>query len=119
MTKNTVDTIVSKRLKWHRTEVILLWLIIAMAIMLIPTGIGIYLYVDRLSIAEYVFSVTPGNLAVSQVRMLSIFSRGLGAVFALAGLATVALARNRLSLGKDAYRMAPSFKAEQRKNRHD
>lgn len=106
MTKNTIDTIVSKRLKWHRTEVILLWTIIAMAVILIPTGIGIYLHVGNLSIAEYVFSVPPGNLAILQARMLSIFSRGLGAVFALAGLATVALARNRLSLAKDAYRMA-------------
>lgn len=106
MAKNTMDTIVSKRLKWHRTETILLWLIIAMAMILIPTGIGIYLYVGNLSIAEYVFSVVPENLAISQVRMLSIFSRGLGAVFALAGIATIALARNRLSLGKDAYRMA-------------
>ena len=38
--------------------------------------------------------------------MLSIFSRGLGAVFALAGIASIALAQNRLSLAKDAYRMA-------------
>lgn len=106
MTKNTIDIIVSKRLKWHRTEVILLLLIITMAVILIPTGIGIYLYVDRLSIAEYVFSVPPENLAIFQVRMLSIFSRSLGAVFALAGIATIALARNRLSLAKDAYRMA-------------
>ena len=105
MTKNKIGTIVSKRLKWHRTEVILLWIIIAIAVILIPTGIGIYLYVDNLSIAEYVFSVPPGNLAIFQVRMLSIFSRGLGAVFALAGMATIALARNRLSLAKDAYRM--------------
>ncbi len=106
MTKNTIDTIVSKRLKWHKTEKILLWLIIVIAVILIPTGIGIYLYVDRLSIAEYVFSVPPGDPAIFQVRMLSIFSRNLGAVFALAGLATIALARDRLSLGKDAYRMA-------------
>ena len=106
MTKNTIDTIVSKRLKWHRTEVILLWIIIAIAVILIPTGIGIYLYVGNLSIAEYVFSVPSGNLAIFQVRMLSIFSRSLGAVFALASLATIALARNRLSLAKDAYRMA-------------
>ncbi len=63
-------------------------------------------YVGNLSIAEYVFSIPPGNPAIFQVRMLSIFSRGLGAVFALAGLATIALARNRLSLAKDAYRMA-------------
>lgn len=106
MTKNTIDTIVSKRLKWYRTEVILVWIIIAMAVILIPTGIGIYLYVGNLSIAEYVFSVPPWNLAIFQVRMLSIFSRSLGAVFALAGLGTIALARNRLSLAKDAYRMA-------------
>ena len=106
MTKNTIDTIVNKRLKWHRTEVILLWTIIAVAVILIPTGIGICLYVRNLSIAEYVFSVPPGNLAIFQVRMLSIFSRGLGAVFALTGVAIITLARNRLSVGKDAYRMA-------------
>lgn len=106
MTKNIIDKIVSKRLKWHKIEVILLWLIIAMAVILIPAGIGIYLYVGNLSIAEYVFSVPPGNLAIFQVRMLSIFSRGLGAVFALTGVAIITLARNRLSVGKDAYRMA-------------
>ncbi len=105
MSKDTVDTIVSKRLKWHRTEVILLWLIIVLAAVLIPTGIGIYLYVGNLGIAEYVFSVPPGDIAIFQVRMLSILSRSLGAVFALAGLATITLARNRLSLAKDAYRM--------------
>ena len=112
MSKNTVDTIVSKRLKWHKTEVILLWLIIVLAAVLIPTGIGIYLYVGNLGIAKYVFSVPPGDLAIFQVRMLSIFSRELGAVFALAGLATIALARNRLSLAKDAYRMAKAIQSK-------
>ncbi len=106
MTKNTVDTIVSKRPNWRRTEVILLWLIVVLAAVLIPTGTGIYLYVGKLSIAKYVFSVVPGDLAIFQARMLSILSRGLGAVFALVGLATITLARNRLSVGKDAYRMA-------------
>ncbi len=106
MRKNTIDTIVSKRLKWHKTETILLWLIIIMAAILIPTGISIYLYITNLGIAEYVFSVAPGNLAVFQVRMLSVFSQGLGVVFALAGIAVIILARNRLSVGKEAYRMA-------------
>ncbi len=106
MPSDSMDVIVEKRLRWHKAETILLWLIIAMAAILIPTGIGIYLYVGNLSIAEYVFSVPPGDLAIFQVRMLSIFSRSLGAVFALAGIATIALARNRLSLAKDAYRMA-------------
>ncbi len=112
MTKTTIDTIINRRLKWHKTERILLWLIIAIAIVLIPTGIGIYLYVGNLSIAEYVFSVPPGDLAIFQVRMLSIFSRGLGAVFALAGIATIALARNRLSVGKEAYWMAEAIQSK-------
>ena len=106
MTKNTIDTIVSRRLKWHRTEVILLWIIIAMAVILIPTGIGIYLYFGNLSIAEYVFSVATGNLAIFQVRMLYVFSRGLGVVFALAGVAIITLARKRLSVGETAHWMA-------------
>jgi len=106
MRKNTIDTIVSKRLKWHKTEMILLWLIIAMAVIPIPTGIGIYLYVDTLAITEYINAITTGNIAVSQVRMLCDFARGLGIVFTLIGVVTIALARNRLTLGKDACRMA-------------
>ena len=115
MTKNTIDTIINRRLKWHKTERILLWLIIAIAVILIPTGIGIYLYVGNLGIREYVFSVPPGNLAIFQVRMLSIFSRGLGTVFALTGVATIALARNRLSLAEDAYRMAKNIRSRTEK----
>ena len=112
MTKNTIDTIINRRLKWHKTETILLWLIIAVAVILIPTGIGIYLYVGNLSIAEYVFSVPPGDLAIFQVRMLSIFSRGLGAVFALTGIAVITLARNRLSVGKESYRMVEAIQSK-------
>ncbi len=64
------------------------------------------MYITNLGIAEYVLSVAPGNLAVFQVRMLSVFSQGLGVVFALTGIAVITLARNRLSVGKEAYRMA-------------
>ena len=106
MASNSIDMIAEKRLRWHKTETILLWPIIPLAAVLIPTGIGLYLYVGNFSISEYVFSVLPGDLAIFQVRMLSIFSRSLGPAFALAGLATITLARNRLSLAKDAYRMA-------------
>ena len=101
-----MDVMVGKRLKWHRTETILLWLIIAMAVIPIPVGIGIYLYVDTLAITQYISAITTGNIAVSQVRMLSDFARGLGIVFTLVGVVTIILARNRLSLGKDACRMA-------------
>jgi len=44
--------------------------------------------------------------------MLSIFSRGLGAVFALTGIAVITLARNRLSVGKEAYRMAEAIQSK-------
>lgn len=106
MASNNMDVIVGKRLRWHKTETILLWLIIAMAIIPIPAGIGIYLYVDTLAITQYISAITTGNIAVSQVRMLCDFARGLGIVFTLIGVITIALARNRLSLGKDACRMA-------------
>lgn len=106
MASNSMDVIVEKRLKWHKTETILLWLIIAMAVIPIPTGIAIYLYVDTLAITQYISAITAGNIAVSQVRMLCDFARGLGIVFTLVGVVTIALARNRLSLGKDACRMA-------------
>ena len=106
MSKNTIDTIVSKRLKWHKTETILLWLIIAMAVIPIPAGIAIYLYVDTLAITQYISAITTGNIAVSQVKMLCYLARGLGIVFTLVGVITITLARNRLSVGKDACRMA-------------
>ncbi len=89
-----MDTIVGKWLRWHKTERSLLWLIIAMAVILIPTGIGIYLYVDTLAITQYISATTTGNIAVSQVRMLCHFARGLGIVFTLVGVVIIALARN-------------------------
>jgi len=107
-----MDVIAEKRLRWHKTETILLWPIIPLAAVLIPTGIGLYLHVGNFSIAEYVFLVPPGDLAIFQVRMLSIFSRGLGAVFALTGIAVITLARNRLSVGKEAYRMAEAIQSK-------
>ena len=106
MASNSMDVIVEKRLKWHKTETVLLWLIIVMAVIPIPAGIAIYLYVDTLAITQYISAITTGNIAVSQVRMLCDFARGLGIVFTLVGVITIALARNRLSLGKDACRMA-------------
>jgi len=101
-----MDTIIGKWLIWHKAETILLWLIIAMGVIPISAGIGIYLYVDTLAITQYISAITTGNIAVSQVRMLCDFARGLGIVFTLVGVVTIALARNRLSLGKDACRMA-------------
>jgi hypothetical protein len=54
----------------------------------------------------HINAITTGNIAASQVKMLCDFARGLGIVFTPVGIVTIALARNRLSLGKDAHRMA-------------
>jgi len=106
LTQNTIDTIVIKRLKWHKTEVILVWLIIVLVIIPIPTGIGIFFHINNLNITQYVRSLPAEDIVTSQIRLLTHFGRGLGVVFVLVDIATIALARNRLSLTKDAYRMA-------------
>lgn len=106
MVKKTMDVVVNKRLKCHKAEVALLWLIIAMAAIPIPTGIGIYLYVNNLSITQYVLAIPTGNFAISQVRMLCNFAKALGVVFSLTGIAVIILALDRLSFTKAAYRMA-------------
>ena len=52
MASNSTDVIVGKRLKRHKTEVILLCLIIILAIIPIPAGIGIFFHVDNLNITR-------------------------------------------------------------------
>jgi len=106
MAKKTIAMIVEKQLKRHRTEVILLWLIIAVGAFLIPTGIAVYFNVGKLPITQYVSAITRKNVMVDQVRMLYDFSRSLGIVYSLSGIAVTVLALNRLSLAKSAYRMA-------------
>ncbi len=50
MAKKTIEMIVEKVLKWHRAEVAVLWLLIAIGTVLIITGTGVYFYVSRLAI---------------------------------------------------------------------
>ena len=106
MAKKTTEMIVEKRLKWHKAEVAVLCLIIAIGAILIPVGIGVYFYVGKLSISRYVFAIPAGNFIVSQVKMLCYFAKVLGIVFALSGIAVIILALDRLGLTKAAYRMA-------------
>ncbi len=106
MAKKTMEMIVKKRLKWHKAEVAVLWLIIAIGAILIPAGVGVYFYVGKLSITQYVFAIPTGNFIVSQVKMLCYFARVLGMVFALTGIAVIILALDRLGLTKSAYGMA-------------
>jgi len=83
-----------------------------MAAIPIPAGIGIYFHVNNLNIIQYVRLLPAQDFVNSQVRMLCNFGRGLGVVFTLAGIATIALALNRLSLARDAWRMASFIRSQ-------
>ena len=114
MTKETIETIVKKRLnKWHKPETVVLWLIISMGAILIPAGVGVYFYVAKLIITQYVLAIPAGNFIVSQVRMLCSFAKVLGIVFTLTGIAVIILALDRLSLTKAAYKMASFIRKEE------
>ena len=106
MVKKTIEMIAAKRLKWHKAEVALLWLIIAIGTVLIITGAGVYFYVSRLAIVEQTSLVSNKYFLTAQVKMLWDFARALGIVFSLTGIAVIILALDRLSLTKAAYRMA-------------
>ncbi len=104
--EKTMDEVVNGRLKWHRTETVLLWLILCIALVPIAAGIGIYLYVDNLSITQYLASINTQNFIVSQLRLLYNLGRGMGVVLTLAGIVAIALAIDRLSIAKESYRLA-------------
>ena len=106
MAKKIIETIAKKRLKWHKSETVALWLIIALGAILIPAGIAVYFYVGKLIITPHVVAIPVGNLIVSQVKMLYYFAKVLGIVFALTAIAVIVLALDRLSFTKAAYRMA-------------
>jgi len=103
-----MEKLIKKQLKWHRTEVVVLWILVALGIILILSGIGVYFYVGELTIAQELSTVSAKNLIVAQIKMLYNFSRALGAVFSLTGLAIIILALNRLSFIRDIHRMASS-----------
>ena len=106
MTDKTIDKIVQRQLKWYTAEVILLWLLISLGIVLIVAGIGVYFYVGKIVIIEYLSTIHAHRLAISLVKMLHNFSRVLGIVFTLVGIACIVFALDRLALRKVAYRMA-------------
>ena len=106
MVKKTIGMIVQKVLKWHKAEVALLWLIIAIGAILIITGTGVYFYVIRLAIVQQPSLISAKYFLTAQVEMLWDFARALGIVFSLTGIAVISLALDRLSFTKAAYRMA-------------
>ena len=106
MTKKTIETIVEKLLKWHKAEVAVLWLIIAIGAVLIITGAGVYFYVIRLAIVQQPSLISAKYFLTAQVEMLCDFAKAIGIVFSLTGIAVIILALDRLSFSKAAYRMA-------------
>lgn len=106
MAKKTIEMIVEKRLKWHKTEVALLWLLIAIGTVLIVTGAGVYFHVGRLAIVQQPSLLSTKDFVIAQVKMLYDFARALGIVFSLTGIAVIILALDRLSVTMAAYRMA-------------
>lgn len=112
MSWKSLDAIMRKRLKRHKTEVVLLWLIIAVGALLVLIGIGVYFYVGELTITQYLSTIPIQNSVVSQVRMLCDFGKALGIVFALMGVVAVVFALDRLSFTRDAYKMASFIKRE-------
>jgi len=112
MIKKTIDKIVKRQLKWYIAEVILLWLLISLGIVLIVAGAGIYFYVGKIVIIEYLSTIHAHRLAISLVKMLHNFSKLLGIVFTLVGIVCIVFALDRLSLRKVAYRMALFIKGK-------
>ena len=110
MANKNIPMIVEKRLKRHKIEVVLLWLIVAAGAIFIPAGIDLYLNVGKLAVTQYVSAITTRNFMVGQVEMLCSLGRALGIIFLLSGIAVTVLALNRLSLTKSAYRMASFIK---------
>ncbi len=106
MAKKTIETIVKKQLKKYRTEVIMFWFLSIVGAILILTGIGIYFYVGKLAIAQYLPVVPIHNFIVSEIEMLYAFSEVLGIVFSLVGIVSIVFALDRLALRKAAHRMA-------------
>ena len=110
MAKKTIQTIVKKQFKWYRTEVIMLLFITAVGVILILTGIGVYFYVGKLSLTQYLSAVPVHSFVVSQAEMLHNFAKVLGIVFSLIGVVFIVFALNVLILRKAAHMMAVYIK---------
>lgn len=110
MRRKSIKKIINRRLKWYKAEVILLWIIIGIGVILIPTGVGVYLYLGQLTIGQEWFTLPARNFIVAQVQMVYIFARVLGVVFTLVGIITIILSLDRLTSTRETYRMASLIK---------
>jgi len=102
--RKSIEDIIKSQLKWRKAELIMLWILIFLGIILVVAGIGVYFYVGKLTIAQKLSATSARNLIVAQIRMLYNFSRALGAVFSLIGLAVIILAFDRLSFIRNIHK---------------
>lgn len=113
MPEEAMEKMLKKQLKWHRTEVIMLLVLVILGVILILSGIGVYFYVSKLTIAQELSTTSAKNFIVAQIKMLYDFSRALGAVFSLTGLAVIILALNRLFFIRDIHKIASSTRGKE------
>ncbi|MCD6318549.1 hypothetical protein J7M02_05730 [Candidatus Aerophobetes bacterium] len=116
MANKAIEALVKKQLKWYKAQIAVLWLLIGLGAILIPTGIGVYFYVGKLTIVQQFSSFPAKSYIIAQLRMVCIFARVLGIVFSLTGIASIISALDRLSLTKSMHRMASSISKDELKN---
>lgn len=106
MPQRSLEAIVKKRLKQHKRERIVLYLLIALGAVLTLAGIGVFLYVGQLTIVQKVYAAPTGNFMMSQLKLLCGFAKLLGVVLSLVGVASIIMPLDRLTFSKESYRMA-------------
>lgn len=109
MPEEDVEKIAKKLLKWHKAEMAILFVLMGLGAVLILAGIGVYFYVGKLTMIQKLFTSSSKNLIISQVKMLYDFSRVLGIVFSLTGLAVIILSLDRISFIKGMHKIASSI----------
>ncbi len=115
MTGKTIEASVKKQLKWYKAQVVVLWFLIGLGAILIIAGIGVYLYVGKLTIVQRSSSFPADGYILSQLRMVCIFARVLGIVFSLVGIASIISALDRLSVAKVMHTMSSFIKDKSEK----
>lgn len=113
MPKKSLGVIVEKQIKYYKVEKVTLWFLIILGTTLMLTGIGVYFYIGKLTIPKEISTLSTQSFIKDEIRMLYNFSRALGVVFSLTGLAIVVLSLDRLSFARDASRMALFIKSHE------
>jgi len=109
MSEEDVERMTKKLLKWHKAEMAILFVLMGLGAILVAAGIGVYFYVSKLTMIQKLFTSSSKSLIISQIKMLYDFSRVLGIVFSLTGLAVIILSLDRISFIKGMHKIAFSI----------